>query len=338
MGHQPSELALADRVRFLGDPTAYGGEGPVQALETHWSWVFLTPSRVFKLKKPTLRPWMDLRSLSAREANCREELRLNQRLTESIYLRVHPLRQGSDGRLTIGGEGVTVDWLVEMKRLPREHMLDFRLKRGEVADSEVSVLGKRLADFYSTQTPVVADGSLYLTHLQAEAAENRRVLLDAEIGLPLPWREAILDGVDRLLLEVTPAIETRISRGKVIEGHGDLRPEHICLVDPIAIFDCLEFDRGMRILDPFDEVNYLGLECAFLGARWLRPRLLAVLGVTIGCRPKPRLMSFYSAFRATLRARICLAHLDDEVPMEPSRWPRDARAYLRLAEMELGGS
>ena len=90
----------------------------------------------------------------------------------------------------------------------------------------------------------------------------------------------------------------------------------------------------MRILDPFDEVNYLGLECAFLGAGWIRPQLLAVIDDVLGGRPPPRLMTCYSAFRHA-RARICLAHLDDEVPMAPERWPREARAYLLLAQEEL---
>ena len=90
----------------------------------------------------------------------------------------------------------------------------------------------------------------------------------------------------------------------------------------------------MRLLDPYDEVNYLGLECEFLGATWIRPLLLDVVDAHLGRRPERRLMATYGAFRATLRARICLAHLLDAAPMEPDRWPGEARQYLELAERE----
>jgi len=55
-------------------------------------------------------------------------------------------------------------------------------------------------------------------------------------------------------------------RGRIVEGHGDLRPEHVCLVTPPQISDCLEFNRAMRIIDPYDEIGYLALECEVLGA------------------------------------------------------------------------
>lgn len=45
---------------------------------------------------------------------------------------------------------------------------------------------------------------------------------------------------------------------------------------------CLEFSRSMRIIDPYDEINYLGLECAIQGAPWIRAVLLDMLRVNLG--------------------------------------------------------
>ena len=81
-------------------------------------------------------------------------------------------------------------------------------------------------------------------------------------------------------------------------------------------------------------MNYLGLECEFLGASWIRPVLLNVLDSYLGRRPEPRLLATYGAFRAMLRARISIAHLLDPVPMQPERWPAEATRYLELAERE----
>lgn len=327
---------LEDKVRFLSGPDAYGwGAGTVESVETHWSWVFIVDRRVFKLKKPLRRPWIDLTDIGARESNCREELRLNRRLTNGVYRMVVPLMQTSEGNLTLEADGEIVDWLLEMKRLPGSQMLDTLLSRREVSGDDIAAVGRRLVRFYASLPGQVDSGQLYLEHLRTEAEENRRVLGSAEIGMHFDAVRRILDQVDDHLGVVTPLIEERISRSRIVEGHGDLRPEHVCVTRPIQIFDCLEFDRSMRILDPYDEVNYLGLECAFAGAGWIRPQLLEVLDHEFGDRPPQRLMTFYSAFRATLRARICIAHLDDDIPMEPERWPGEASAYLRLAQVEL---
>ena len=81
---------------------------------------------------------------------------------------------------------------------------------------------------------------------------------------------------------VAPEIEDRARLGLIVEGHGDLRPEHVWLGLPLQIIDCLEFDRGFRLIDPWDELRYLGLECAVLGADWIGPMLLARLEERLG--------------------------------------------------------
>ncbi|HHY48701.1 MAG TPA: hypothetical protein GYA10_03015 [Alphaproteobacteria bacterium] len=336
----PADMAapvgLAEKVRFLSSPAAHGGAAAIEAIETHWSWLFLTPEAVFKLKKPLARPSVDLRTLAARERNCRDELMLNRRLTTGIYRRLVPLTRDASGALQLGGEGEVVEWLIEMARLPAEHMLDRRLREGTVSSDDVTRIATRLAEFYAGQPPSSADGGLYIAHLRHEARVNRAILTQETLGLGGPRTLALLDAVEARLEQAVPAIEERIAAGRILEGHGDLRPEHVCLSEPLQIYDCLEFDRAMRIIDPFDEVNYLGLECEFIGAGWVRTQLLAVLDDLLGGRPRPALMVAYSAFRAVLRARFCLAHLlDDEPPGDAARWPREARAYLAMAEEEL---
>ena len=40
---------------------------------------------------------------------------------------------------------------------------------------------------------------------------------------------------------------------------------------------------------------------------------------------------FYRCHRATLRARLAIAHLLEANPRTPEKWPRLARLYLRIA-------
>lgn len=322
-----------DAVRFLSTPGSYPHDpARVEVRETHMSWVFLTGSLVYKLKKPLRRPFLDLSSIERRRRNCEAELRLNRRLAPDTYLRVLPLCRVEHGALSLAGRGEIVDWLVEMRQLPAGNMLDERLRLGRVELSEIVAVARRLAAFYRAEPPRVSDGAAYLAHIRNESRINRRLLLDPRFGLEPAATAAIVDRVEATMARSTPMIRKRIAAGHIIEGHGDLRPEHVCLGHPPRIIDCLEFDRRMRLLDPFDEVNYLGLECAFLGFDWIGPLLLDVLGGAIGHRPDARLVAAYGAFRSTLRARICIAHLLDSDPREPQRWPDEARRYLSMAD------
>lgn len=329
---QGGQVGLAAKVRFLSSPAAYLPRPErVEARETHMSWLFLTGRSVFKLKKPVRYPFLDFTSLASRKWYCSAEVRLNRRLAGKVYRGVVALCRDASGELTIGRPGEIVDWLVEMEQLPAGDMLDNRIRAGSVADDDIVGLGEKLGQFYIAAAPQLRDGGAYLAHLAEESAANRRLLLHRKCRVPSVDTEAVLDRVERLLQLRTPAIKERIARGRVVEGHGDLRPEHVCVAHPPVVIDCLEFDRKMRLLDPYDEVNYLGQECEMLGAGWIGPLLLSTVEGLLGDPPEPKLLATYGAFRAVLRARICVAHLLDPVPMQPERWPGEAKRYLTLA-------
>ena len=327
-------VSLARKVAFLGDPASYGGRvAQVEARETHMSWVFLTQDRVYKLKKPVRYPYLDFSTQRRRHHFCGEEMRLNARLAARTYLDVVALRCTSSGALTLSGEGEAVDWLVVMRRLPEEEMLEARILDDRLTGEEVEQVASLLADFYAACPPQTEGGDAYLRHLRHEQEVNREVLERPELELAALAADA-LDKVDRALEAQLPAIERRIAAGLIVEGHGDLRPEHVCLDQPLQIIDRLDFNRSMRIIDPFDEVNYLGLECEMLGAAWVRPLLLDILERRLDHRPAPQLMALYGAFRCLLRARLSIAHLLETPIRKPEKWRPLALRYLEAAGRE----
>jgi aminoglycoside phosphotransferase family enzyme len=325
---------LLGKVRALSDAATYGrGVERVEVRETHMSWVFLAGSRVYKLKKPVVRPHLDFGTIERRRHFCEEEVRLNRRLAEPTYLGVVPLCQGTNAGYRLGGAGRTVDWLVEMRRLPREEMLDERIARQQVEPGEVERLGDRLASFYAGLCAEAA-GGVCPDRLRRELARDAGLLSMPALGVAeraAPVLEAAAAALDRCL----PMIEVRVRNGCIVEGHGDLRPEHICLVEPLQIIDCLEFDRDFRLVDPYDEVRYLGLECAVLGAAWIGPILLDRLAAGLGNPPPPVLLALYAGLRALTRARLCLAHLLETPVRLPEKWQPLALAYLDEAERAL---
>ncbi len=50
------------------------------------------------------------------------------------------------------------------------------------------------------------------------------------------------------------------------------------------------------------------------------------------------LFLFYRCHRATLRARLAIAHLLEQNPRTPEKWPRLARLYLRIAAADAQNS
>lgn len=328
----PPTLAL--KVEFLSRPDSYVSPPPqVAARETHMSWVFLAGDRVYKLKKPVRFPYLDFSTLQRREAACRAEYRLNRRLAPDVYLGVTPLT--FDGHvLAIGGDAGVVDWLVEMKRLDEDETLERNIAEGRIDTWQLDRLVATLVHFYRRAELSLWLPAVHLRDWAESLAYNRRILLDERLGLPAGLIRFI-DGVQRQFMRRRrPTLARRILGRRIVDGHGDLRPEHIWLGDPVKIIDCLEFNPRLRAVDPFDEIAFLSLECERLGAAWVGRyiRRRVVRGLRDGLTED--LFLFYRCHRATLRARLAIAHLLEPNPRTPEKWPLLARRYLRIAAVD----
>jgi aminoglycoside phosphotransferase family enzyme len=323
------------KLRFLEGTLAprHGGE-PVRRLETHMSWLLLGSERVLKLKKPVRHPFLDFTTVQARERNAREELRLNRRLAPRIYLHLLALQwDGRDFSLVREEDrltpGATVDWLVVMQRLPADRMLDQVVARGALAAHDEDALLDVLVPFYRHAPRPSLDEDEYLARWRAELAEDRRVL--ALPRFALPQVEALLDRMDHALAAHEGLLRQRASERRLVDGHGDLRPEHICLIDPPVVIDALEFDPRLREVDPFDELCFLGLECAMIGDAEFGPRLMARCADALDDHPDAALLQWHTACRALLRARLSAAHLLDDEVRTPEKWLPRAQHYLMRA-------
>lgn len=331
-----SEVLFDQKVAFLRTIAAYAYRpAAVEAVETHMAWVFLAGEFAFKIKKPVRYPFLDFSTLAAREFTCREEVRLNERLAPGVYLGVVPLKKDPNGELNIGGEGEIVDWLVKMKRLPTNRMLDAAIAAGTVKRAEVINVAHLLVTFYQQASRASQSGEEVYARFAFEHHKNLEVLSQPSFALDHPLTTAVLETTTQALEDVRPHIGDRVGLGMIVEGHGDLRPEHVCLVSPPVIIDCLEFNRDLRMVDPYDELAFLDLECERLGASWIGKQLLEVVTQGLGSRPPLRLMAFYRATKALLRARLALSHLTEPNPRTPEKWEPRARSYIDLAKASL---
>lgn len=324
--------SLEAKLALLGQPDTYPeATARVDAVETHMSWVFLTDTHAYKLKKPVRYSYLDFSTVEARRLDCEREVRLNRRLAPEVYLGTVPLVLDAAGCLHLGGEGETVDWLVRMRRLPADRMLDHLLRSGTVTQPEITRLARRLARFYATAAVESITPTAYRQSLAVWLEDNLRELASPEFGLDPDVGEALAHSQLGFLQDHADLFDARVRQGRIVEGHGDLRPEHVCLLPEPAVIDCLEFNRTYRILDPADELGYLALECERLHASQVGHWLLEAYREASSDAPPDALIHFYQSCRAVLRAKLALWHLRDDGRHPPDRWIETARDYLESA-------
>lgn len=150
----------------------------------------------------------------------------------------------------------------------------------------IDAVADLLIAFYRSAPPADLSPRAYVERFASEQAKNEAVLRDPRFGLDRARVDYALDRVRRGLEEDAAMLRKRVEQGHIVEGHGDLRPEHICLSDPPVIIDCLEFSRDFRLVDPFDELSFLTLECERLGAGWVGNHLIERCADGLGDAPR----------------------------------------------------
>jgi len=298
-----------------------------EAIETHFAWVFLAGPRALKLRKPVRRDSMDYSTIAARRHDSEEEVRLNRRLAPHVYLGTLALTHEGAGRLTIGGTGETVDWLVEMRRIDRSRMLDAMLARGAVRDEDLVRVAALLASFYASEQAVVTQGEALRARLRAQVDANHAVLATLAASSARELQDVQLAFVDAH----RDWLHARASGGCVIEAHGDLRPEHVLLDDPPAVIDCLEFDRNLRVMDRAEELAFLELECGRLGHPEVGRRITLECLARLGDDVPSALASFYRSHRAATRAKIYVWRATEPDGGPPQKSRETANGYRAAA-------
>jgi aminoglycoside phosphotransferase family enzyme len=325
----PTESGASSvKIEWLSRPATYP-EHPsrVERRETHFAWLFLTDTRAYKLKKPIRTHGVDLRTLAERERCCREELRLNRRLAAQTYLDVVPIVAGEHG-LQLGGTGAVVDWLVVMQRLAAVQMLDLRLRERRVDTADLAAIVSHLQLLDTAPRGACAETTL--SGIAGRLDEAIRETLRPEFALPAVVLTPVTDRLRSEFAALRPVLEARV--GRVREGHGDLRAEHVWLGSPLQVIDALEFAADLRMLDPAEDLAMLAVDLRRLGAGWAEAALYeAYLRLTGDLLPA-RLWRFYRALRALTRAKVALWHLDDPTQAgDGEHWRERGREWLELA-------
>lgn len=320
-------------VAMLSRPDSYASRPQsVESVETHISRVFLTDRYVYKLKKPVKFDFLDYSTPQLRHEACMDEVRLNRRLAPGVYLGVLPVTRSARGTVQLNGWGEPVDWVVKMRRLSAERSLESLIVRSQLTVAQVDQLGKRLIDFYQQLPPVAVSVAAYRSEIKSHVLANRSELLGEDHRMTVAVVKRVHTAQLRMLMLAPELLDERVCDGRIVDGHGDLRPEHVYLLPAPTIIDCVEFNDRFRQLDVLDELGFLAMECDRLGTSWVGKRLLQLYFDISKDRPVGALLSFYKCYRACVRAKV-LALRSDQMDSRGRLYTRHvARDYMLLAD------
>lgn len=330
---------------FLCRPAAYPDRPQsIELKETHISWLYLTDRHVYKQKKPVSFEFLDFSTLERRKHFCEQEVMLNQRFSPDVYLGVVPVSCDKAGKYQLKRGQHVVEWVVKMKRLDESSTLENLIQFGSVTASDIQRLAEQLSGFYLAQAPAMIRSEEFLHRLSRHVAANRLDLLGAladDEDAILAAIQFATNGQLRCLALESEYFVQRVADGRVVDGHGDLRPEHVYFHrSKVEVIDCVEFSAEYRINDVVDELAFLAMECDRLG----RPDVGAALFATysrLGTDEfKPFLAAFYKCYRACVRAKVSALRAAQSKGAERIESVTRSRSYVEAAKRyaeELGG-
>jgi uncharacterized protein len=283
----------------------------VEKRETHISCVFLTGSRVYKVKKAVDLGFLDFTGLERRRYFCGQELQLNRRLSQGVYLDVVAIRR-LDSRFSLGEAGEVVEYAVCMRQLPDAATLGQRLRAGTLERGVCARLAGRLAKFYR-EAPAGAGidrfGSRAMVGANCEENFTQILPFVPEV-LDLRQFQIVRSATRAFLSRRLALFQRRVQAGRIRDGHGDLRTDHVYLVDgEIQVLDCIEFNDRFRYGDPAADLAFLAMDLDAQGfSSWSRDLMAAFVRAS-GDADIFILLDFYKCYRACVRCKVACLRL-----------------------------
>ncbi len=307
-----------------------------ELIQTHISWVLLTGNYVYKIKKAVDFGFLDYSTLELRRTQCLEELRLNRRTAPELYLDVIAIT-GSAEQPVLNGDGPPIEYAVKMRQFPQQALLSRMLERDELHTEQISALAATIAAFHARVDRAAADSAFgapaAVFHPVQENFDQIRGLIKqaqllARLGALETWSR-------NSHLQLEELIRRRRREGFVRDCHGDLHLNNVAWLDghPV-LFDCIEFNPSLRIIDVFSELAFILMDLEEHQRADLANRLLNDYLAQTGDYQGMGVLRFYKVYRAMVRAKVASLRLAQNgiTEKEIAAVQQGFSGYLDLAE------
>ena len=327
---------LPEMIQKLLEPGAYPHPAKaIELMQTQMSFVFMTDDYVYKVKKPVNLGYLDYTTLEKRLFYCQKEVELNRRLCTDVYLGVVPITRDKSGIL-VEGKGEVIEYAVKMRRLPQETMMNVLLKDNRVSTEMVASVAKKLVAFHqeaetNAETRRFGNLDTIIQNTEENFTQTEKYIGDT---ISQERYQRIKNYTDSFIRENSILFRKRIAEGRIRDCHGDLHAAHICFINGICIYDCIEFNDRFRYCDVASEIAFLAMDLDHYGRADLSRSFINAY--VEGSRDKGllKLLNFYKCYRAYVRGKVESFKLNDPhiSDKEKTRILAIAKGYFELAE------
>jgi aminoglycoside phosphotransferase family enzyme/predicted kinase len=327
-GSISADAGVQDQVfAFLMDPATHPG---VRRIDTHAAAVFLEGARALKIKRAVRFPYLDYSTLAKRKAACDEEMKINSQFAPQIYRRVVPIARGDDGSLGIDGDGVPVEFAIEMTRFDERQTVDHLAEAGE-PDRD---LADSIADAIAASHAVApsAQAEPWIKSIPAFIERNTAAFRTAAC-FPAGDVDDLDETSQSAFFRVRGLLEQRGRQGYVRRCHGDLHLANIVLIDSKPVlFDAIEFDATIASVDVLYDLAFPMMDFIRYGRHAAANALLNryLKKASIEHFDALAALPLFMSLRAAIRANVLLARLNQAFRQDADVM-RSAREYFELA-------
>ena len=359
-----------------GCPSGRGGSDGV-VIETHISRVYLTDKFAYKQKKPVNFGFVDYTTIEKRISFAKRELSLNRRACSGIYLDLVELRQKKDKQFTGFKDGRLIDVFVRMRRVDSGRFLNNILKSNQTL-SEIKIndiikkTAKRIYLFHKTARTSKRISKFGGYDVYKANWDDNYAMIAEEKGTDIFYSQSVKPeqaGGSKEINKSVPFsafsafsvsaayssflasplfsefIRLRSEGGFVRDVHGDLRMEHIAVLDPrrvngICLMDCVEFDERYRCQDIYLDIAFLLMDFEFNGYFY---ESVLFFGYYKNCfnylksiapfeKYESFVIPFFKAYRAIVRTKISMLSPGEDAPAKALKYFNLASFYLAIAK------
>lgn len=319
-----AENSQSALIRALLEPRRYDHPvAAVELIETHISWVLLTGSYAYKIKKAVNLGFLDFSTLEKRRFYCQEELRLNRRFAPRLYLDIIPI-SGTEQQPALNGDGAAIEYAVKMRQFPQQALLDRKLESGQLGPAEVDEVAREVARFHAMIASAPAPAGFGTPEaVQQPVLENFAQIASRTKGRPEGKLLTALESWSRAeFARLREKLAARRKNNYIRECHGDLHLGNMAWIDgAVTLFDCLEFNPNLRWIDVMSDAAFVIMDLHGRGRPDLAQRLLNRYLEHSGDFGGLCVLNYYLVYRAMVRAKVACIR---------GAWTQ-ARSYLELA-------
>jgi aminoglycoside phosphotransferase family enzyme len=322
-------------VEAMLKPEAYTQDpGQIELIQTHISFVFITKTYVYKVKKAVNFGFLDFSTLDKRLLFCEKELELDRRLCPEIYLEVVPIKKSNT--IKVNGEGEIIEYALKMKRLPQERIMTVLLKENRVDKKTINEIAQIVAQFHSraqTNPEISQFGSLKIVKTNWDENFSQTIKYIDQTISNLEF-QFIQTKINDFLKKNKALFESRISNHRIRDCHGDLHSGNIFITDKICIFDAIEFNDRFRYSDVAADVAFLAMDLDFQHRSDLSNYFIERYLEYSKDQQLVQLLSFYKCYRAYVRGKVISFKLEDQniTSEEKISATKEAEEFFKLAD------